>query len=375
MAFVDVPSPGYFFPAPPMAQPQNTTSVGTVSLTSAGHKIATVLRAPRSGTIRGFRFRPHVVTTGGDADCRLETVNSDGYPTGTLYNGTDSNVIKGLVSGDGQKFIYSGNFGGNATISTPGNGIAMVVENVTGSYTISHGQGTPWLLSGGIVSRFNTTGTWDRHPANFGLMIPEYVVDSVARYYDIGLWTPYDSISTYISCTSSGSFREAGNRFKMPFRCEVDAIVSHSDFTQNASGGLTLKLYDGDTLFTGGEATVEHNINSYKIASGGAPHWGTVIQPLSQRFTLEADTWYRVAAKATTTTALLQQKYEIQHADLKPATPGGVNCHLCTYNGTSWTDSDTTSYLQIGVRVVSIDIPSGGGGDAGSGSRFNRGLN
>ena len=84
-------SGGFYFPSSDVLSANVLLS--TVTIDSANESAANVLTIRKSGTINKIGFRTSTVNTGAVIDVRLETVDTAGNPSGTLYQSSSNALV------------------------------------------------------------------------------------------------------------------------------------------------------------------------------------------------------------------------------------------------------------------------------------------
>lgn len=108
-----------------------TTTATATTIDASGEYVANVFQIPRTGTITGILFHVATVTTAGSAVVSLETVNSAGQPSGTMYGGSSSVTVSiGAVG------YYLATLG-TAASATIGDFVAAKITWASGNFALA----------------------------------------------------------------------------------------------------------------------------------------------------------------------------------------------------------------------------------------------
>lgn len=169
------------------------------------------------------------------------------------------------------------------------------------------------------------------------------------------------------SVASNGAIRAAGLKFSYPVEIKIDGIYLGMVAPNGCDG--TLKLYDSD----GTTELVSIEIDNDAVAASSLMrHTGGPCAPI----TLAANTFYRLAFVAGTTTAATVYYADVNAAGLMDGLAGGQNMHWTQRDsGGVWTDT-TTRRPHFLLNISAVHDGSGGAsGDTATGSKFNGGFN
>ena len=218
----------------------NAGGGNSILLDSANESVSFIFKVPKNGNISKLGFRTTTVNTGGVVDVRLETVNSDGLPTGTLA-ASSTNLL--LTIADVQDNTFFTVTLGSAYVAATSTYLAgKVLMNATSAGSlnltraISNALATtpdfPYIVNflGGVTTRVEAAST-------------EFYIE-----YADGSTVPmkYAPASTTAEPNFSNTSNpdQRGNQFTLPFRASVcGAYVS---FNMQSGGTFDVVLYDTD---------------------------------------------------------------------------------------------------------------------------------
>lgn len=308
------------------------------TLDGAGKKYAIIMQAPKTGTIAKVGFRAGTVSSGGNVDVRIETVDpATGDPTGTLF-GTDTNATQAIAAAN---TWYSPTLTAGASV-TKGQLIAVVVVNSSGSYIISGISAVYTQENFPSGSFYNAS--WAKvtnHPA-IGL---EY--DDGSYAYAPAQWT-LSGIST-TTFNSGSTPNERGVRFTLPAKYRAIGAYCFLDF----DGDTDLILYDSDGTTPLRSVSLDKDIRASANTS-------LALVLFSSGVELAADTVFRLAAKPTSVTNIVLAEASLPSVAAMATLPGGAVWHKTTRSGGGWTE-DAQSIYMMGLIVDGIEAGGGGG--------------
>lgn len=322
-----------------------TVALGQVAtLDAADEKAAVIFQAPKTGTIDRVGFRTATVTTGETVDVRLETVDGNGNPSGTLVgaNTNGSQII--LLTDDNIFFEVTLTAGASVT---RGDWLAIVVvmpSVTTGNLQISR---TNAARLRPYVAQF-AAAAWSRS----GFEAIGSIRYNDATYGNVpGLFPVGSSLATE-SFQSGTNPDERGNKITVPFPCEIVGAWFRSN--SGTLGDFTLKLYDSGT-------TVLESIAVDGDISGSVNGVEDTIL-FDTEVTLAAGDVVRLTKLATTatTTGLVAL---VAPTGMAAALPGGGQMVYTTRNDSGGAWSDTADKVAgIGLIVSALSDGAGGSG-------------
>jgi hypothetical protein len=325
--------------------PQGSITSISSAVNATGTKFGYVFEAPATGTITGLSFRTGTVTTGTTTgvDVRLETVGTDGFPTGTLV-GTNTNLSGVAVSTSNT--WYNVTFTSGASV-TRGVRYALVIVSDTASvfavagYSTGNGvplYGLPWY------------GTYNGSAWTYASNIS--VMAGVLNYGGTYPYSPaFVPGVTQLSTTfNSGSTPDVrGLKFTLPYPAKVSGFQGYWDH----DGPATVKLYDSDGVTV--LASVDIDDADYPPTTAARQ----VRYTFSSDVTLAANTAYRIALEPDSGTSIGMGELALGNSAWYTATAYetfGAYTTAKDPSGTgSWTDSTSTVMPQLGLVITALD--------------------
>ncbi len=375
MALVDLADGSQFF-WPPMGRYQTGSGThGTLTtLDAANEKSAAVFQAPKSGNISKIHWRTGTVSvTSGplNFDVRLETLGSDGNPTGTLIDSPTNNARANQAVADTDDNTYFKTTLTSAQAVTKGDIICGVISApASGTFSVvvsGISLNTLYPSALGLPKFMNYVGTPAWASLNniqiFALEYDDGTIECPQEAY------PVKTFST-ISISTSTTPDEIGNIINVPFGCRVSGAWMCGSIPNTATFKVKLIDSDGSTIATGCEFSMD---DDYLRAKSAAIPIGVLF---SGSKVLTKNTDYRIIIEPLTTTSLTVYEMEFDSAAALNSCPGGSSVHRTERtNAGAWSQT-TTKRIQIGVMIDQIDDgTSSGGSETFTGSVLNRGLN
>lgn len=338
MAIVTVPQ----FEWPPALALDNNTPVflNSFAVNASGYKVAAILRAPKSGTIRKIGSRWATLTTPTDTDYRVETV-SGRFPTGTLY-GTNTNgtIASGSLVANAMNMATL-----TANAAVTANDLIALVAAPSGSPNMSASQMAGVRIQ--LPYQVSYNGSWAVINSGYPLWAIEY---SDGSYYTTRGMFPVSGLNTH--AFSSGSTPdEIGAKFKFPVAVRIVGGWVAVDLDNSAS----VVLYDSDG--------VTPLASSSSLTSDGRM-FTTGCSPLYFSFpssvTLQANTYYREVLQPGASNIAIYS-WDTLSAEAMDQMPGGQDWHYTSAKDPSgvgsWTDLTTRSPI-MGLLIDGIDVPA-----------------
>lgn len=348
MSMVDLPTT-LFVPKPPEPT-TNTPGFANNTISGANQKRAILLQAPKTGNIARVRIPIGTVTTGTDTDVRLETVDSTGFPSGTLVATNTNATISAASLGTGNLWFTIA-----LTSSAPVNqgDLLAVVIVPTGSPNwalrlsqLPAARGLPTFVS------YNGAA-WSNGTTNVPLASIEY--DDGTSGEIPGLIPVFNWLSSTL--TSASTPDELALRFSLPIASRVCGMWAWLTIgLSNVSFDVIFYDSDGTTVLS--SATIDGDARQ---SNSPGPYYFRLPASVS----VNANTFYRLAIKPSTSNTMTV--YSIQYSSAaQMGQYGGSNIHHSTRKSSgSWTDTTTTRMI-AGLMIDGIDIPAGGGGSPAS---------
>lgn len=339
---------------------EGTTFASLSLLNLAGNnlKVGWVFSVPHSGSIDKVGFKTNTVTVGDTLDVRLETVDTNGFPSGTLW-GTDTRNNQVVAATDDNKFF-------EVTLISP----AVVSSGNTGDYmalvialpAVPVGNMQIARASSGPATVPYCVGfftAWAKVNATTCIIGSIHYSDGVGSYANMSGYAPIDGI-TLEDYSSSTNPNERGNKITVPFGCRVIGFWLDSQIS--GAGDSQLKLYDAaDNQLA--EQTIDGNVG---LSLSG---WRFIY--LTQKVELKAGDVVRATRLALDANNTRMQGITCP-AGMIGAVPGGAYVTWTERNGGAWTDTANKQGF-IGLLIDAVDVTEAGGfvqGQWGRGGQF-----
>lgn len=310
----------------------------TFTLNADGEKAALVASSLVAKSIRYVYIRTGAVTTGGNLDVRIETVDSSGNPSGTLW-ATNTNVTLAVGSGDDDVWLKAGPLTADATLAV--GDIFAVVASLSGA-------GDMFLPS------YNDDSDTVRYP--YGLLYtssyakqgrrPVFFVEYSDGSYEPILGIPdYGSAFTTHTFNSGSTTNRVGNRYTLPWPCRTNGCWLWRGLGD--LGTITMNLYgtDGTTvLATTGAIQTDHSYGSAV---------GLQFLPFQAPATLAATGPYRLAVVPDAQNCLVYD-FAVPDVDIMNQFPLGTSLYRSVYTSGAWVDT-TTARAYMGLFLDGFD--------------------
>jgi len=230
---------------------QSYQNAQTGTLSGNTLKVATILQAPKTGTIDRVCWRTLTVTTGDTVDVRLETVGTDGHPTGTLLGTNTSGSTSVNAADDNVWFETTLTAGASVTKGD----VFAIVHSFAGSGNMQITQITPH--SGTALFQFpycdNHNGTsWSKSQQRWGCGAVRY--SDTTYPYTPGLVPVANGTASFgaHAYMSTSSPDEYGNKMTVPFGCKVAGVWLNPSGTN--AGNFEVRLYNNAGTLAGSKA-------------------------------------------------------------------------------------------------------------------------
>lgn len=334
---------GFFFPRRPHHLGSTLAYTGLL-IDSSAEKASFIVQAPKSGDIRKIGWRTSQVTTGGTITVRVDTVNSSGVPSGTLW-GTNTSGSQVVNSADDNTWFLT-TLTADATV-VKGDLLALVLTHPgdSTSYEVSYIAATE------IISAFpyivHRTGA-DTKLSGAPVLAFEY---SDGSYAVIEGSYPLKTITNDVF-NSGSSPDEVGIKITVPWKLQVTGFWTWMS-TQGASSTYDVKLYNTDgssvLLSRSGdpqkEQATDNGVRTY-LFNGVA--------------TLNSGGTYRLTLVPTSVNNVTLMNIETSTSNQMGAMDGGVDIvRTSRADAGAWTDTSTARPM-IGLTVDGIE--TGGSG-------------
>lgn len=324
-------------------------SFGTLTLDAINEKASGVFYAPDTKTISHLLWRSGTVTTGATLQIRLETVDlATGDPTGTL-KGTTSNASHVLDAAN-DNVLHE------IALTTPcavteGDLLALVVTEPgasAGNFTVNTFTDDNRYSS--YCSHF--TASWAKSASGFmgGVKYDDGTYAFIEGFYPFGSGSSLNPITFASNSTPD----ERALKWKLPYPGRLRSCWLWCD----ADGDFQMVLYNEAGSVVATSPTMDLTVR-------GANQQGLHVVPFTVPFEFAKDTFYYLAIKPTTTTALISNEFNVNSAAHMDMFDGGQNFHSATrVDAGAWTAVPTTRPF-IGLILDAFDDGTGGAGGGG----------
>lgn len=324
------------------AQTSSTPAFATATtLDASGEYVCNVFAAREAMTISHVGWMTNTVSGSPTADTRIETVGTDGIPTGTLW-ATNTNIISGTLS---------------ATTFT--------LHALTAAASIARGQifavkalynsGTNFLVRGSINNvaiknssmpyRITNTGTPTKTTLHTTFS-PWALGSSTTQFYALDKVLPLTALtSSAFSNSVAGAKR--GMRFQVPFPCRCAGLswlnsTSVGDYNAILYNDAGTELSSSSTAFEGDQSAAD---------TGGA-----AIAFFDNAVTLNPNTWYRAVVEPSSATNITVGFATLPSAAYRTAWPGNTSHHYTTFTTAGgWVDSATDQVPWMDILIDQIE--------------------
>ena len=360
MAFVSV---GAIF----LPQPLIAANTGTGILLNAADQAAWAVHSIRrsgGGSISHIHSRTGTVTTAGTNDLRIETVNSSGNPSGTLWGTTTNGAQAYTTSNTHHRTALTL----SATVAM-GDLIAVLSQSPSvsfGNLNINRAgtslpalRGFPYPGGPGLTTKIDITGT---------PFLLEYS-DGVFEYTEYVLPGACNPASLTIATGTNPD--EVGNLFTPGVTMRTTGWWMHAGVASGAN--YRMQLYESGNNTPLATATM---LAAYQTSAAARFFHGS--WDVNDGVTLTAGTAYRVAYLPTTATS--STIYRITGYNNAFFDPMGLpGAQESSRNRSATTDPDSASWTetstqraQMGIIIDAVD--DGAGGGAHPGTTFSQGV-
>jgi len=338
-------SGGFYIPNP--INDSFNASFGNILLDSANEAAGVVFKIPKTGIIDRVGFRCSTISTGAILDLRLETVDVNGNPSGTLVQ-SSSNILKSVADTDDNTYFTV--HLGSGTLVNQGDLVSFIVRmsaTSAGSLSITTQSFVP---VGGTFPYPNSFlgGAWTKGGGAGALTFSMEYDDGSSSFIDY--CAPIFGLSS-LTVTTASTPDEVGLAFAFPFPSVLRGMWVHFSPTSDTN----VNLYDADG------STV---LNTFLIGSNNRPfstNQGTQIHILSSAYDLVAANTYRIALVPNQRTivvpcAITSSNLTSQGLEGYPNVIGTSRT-----NSGAWTD-DPRQRALMGLVFSGFDNATGGSG-------------
>lgn len=342
MAFIRTPTIQF-----PLLRTATPNAVTSTSPTGAGIT-APVFEIKKSGTVTDVIL---LTSTGGisgspTVGVRLETVGTDGYPTGTLYHANGTGTSGTITTNNAHTVTLAG-----GVPVTQGDVISVPLRVASGtSFGILTMNASPFNIATDYGG-YKPAATWSKVSQPYGVFL---------KYSD-GTFEGHDAAPIYYSISNT-SFSNAeniehGNKYVFPFDVQIGGAWMH--WQNVGSGSFTVYVYEGTTLIHSESFVYEQNANIAVV-----PRYCR----FNQHITFNKDTDYRVMFRpnASSSMARRQQNF-VPGVGFEYNEFRGIITPMEKATNTGvWTDTTAAGrYQACGVLITGVQDTSGGGGATG----------
>jgi hypothetical protein len=311
--------------------------------------IAQIFQVTESGSIKGADFRVGTVFSAPNTNytVRLETVNSNGEPSGTLWA---TNTEYTLTTGLGSTGWKTGDFVAAATVSR-GDLVALVIKPETTydiNVTINQNAGSTLGYVSFPYACTKSGGVWVRQGYTMQMGL-KYSDDAYRHIPGVASWQSIDETNIRTSTTPD----EVGIKFVCPFDCSVGGVWSTAHLT--GAVGYTYKLYDAsnNVIFT----------KSFDKISSVTTARGLSQLMLNASYELtEGETYRLTVQNADASADFLVYGGTVNSSALMESQHMGGDCIWTERTDAgSWTDTNTRRAF-MGLLLDGVPDAGGGGG-------------
>lgn len=331
------------FPSLPLGY-TTTIGFGNVLLDAEGEKASMVFQAPKAGNIDRIEFLTGTVTTGGDMDVRLETVDTaNGDPTGTLAS-ANANVTVNIANTDDDTW-KSGTLTSASTVTKGQLLAAVIVAPAAANLNIRNFADSNF---GGFPYRDSFLGgAW----AKGGNPLCIAIRYSDATYATIQGVFPFNTAVG--SGFNSGSTSDERG---LSFRLSVPAKTFGWWAWLDGDGDFSVKLYNAsDTVLATNAFLFTSAVRADANATIYSGTWNTAVS-------LSKDTEYRITLLPESVTSITSQNVTVANSNLWTAVDGGFQMFRTERTDAgAWTDTHE-GRLMMGLLLESFDDGTGAGG-------------
>jgi hypothetical protein len=339
----------------------------TFTVDANGEKLAFVIPCTKTGNFKKIRFYVNVLTTSGDLDVRIETIDlTTGDPTGTLVNANLTATVTVSAVGEVEAVFTT------AAQVTIGTVIAIVMQRTTGTFAGSIAANATWgtgntVLAFGYTDQFLVAWLKDDLAPNICIEYDDAtrMVSPFFLYMSAAVTT-----DTWNDTTAGGD--RIGMRFKVPFKARLSGVGMNID----NDGDMEVLVYDTD----GATIIASTTVLDAQARESAAVHPLTFI-PFTSPPTLTPGSFYRVVIHPTTATSCVMTSHNVVTAADLDCAAGGQDFHY-TKNGTASAPTQESDWTQTLTRQPpmwlffdQLSDDAGGGGGSAADSRYyvNRG--
>lgn len=346
MALVSLPSPIYW-PGITGSFSTNISLFTTATLTSAGHYAAFIFAAREDMAITHIGCRIGTVAGSPTAEVRIETVDTSGLPSGTLW-ATNTNGTTGTITSDTnilQALTATANI-------TKGQVFCVMVKYASGTSIIVQHTSLENPSITNLPYRVVNTGTPTK--AQLVASMPTIALGSSSTtFYQVPGTLPVASLTTNAFNNTNSAKR--GLLFTPPMNCRAIGIKWHQN---NNAGNFNAVLYDSGGTELSSSSTAYDGDHALSSTSGLS------LVYFDNTVTLTAGTAYRIAIEPSSATNCNVSTIVLPSANYRGASPAGTTANYTTFATATWTDTATDTLPIMDVIIDQLDNGVGGGGSS-----------
>jgi hypothetical protein len=344
MALVSLPSP-ICWPGITGALDTSIALFTTNTLTAAGHYAAFIFAAREDMAITHVGCRIGTVAGSPTAEVRIETVDTSGLPSGTLW-ATNTNGTTGTITSDTnilQALTATANI-------TKGQVFCVMIKYASGTSIIVQHTSLNNPVASNLPYRVLNTGTPTKGQL-FDCLPTIALGSSSTTFYHVPGTLPVASLTTNAFNNTNSAKR--GLLFTPPMSCRAVGIRWHQN---NNAGNYNAVLYDsGGTELSSSSTAYD---GDHAISSVGGLSTVFFDNPV----TLTAGTTYRIAIEPSSATNCNVSTIVLPSANYRGASPAGATANYTTFATATWTDTATDTLPIMDVVIDQLDNGAGGGG-------------
>ncbi len=332
---------GTFWPVR-LGDPASIDEGSNNTLDAASEKAAAIFQIPQDGNIVGASFTTNIVSvTAGPLTftVTLETVDSNGFPTGTLFHANATVTQAIATTDDDTQFEVAW----TSFVGTGGTLVALVVAAPgSGTFDVDIARIRGYNATFPYTALF--TASWAKVSGGGGVCALKY---DDGYHYISGIFPIETNTNTTFNNGSTPD--ERGAKFQLPGPIRITGAWIRIDGDAN----FDIILYD-----SGGSVQLTH---SYTLNERSGTDRGAYDFMFDGSFELAANTVARIVIKPTSGSNITVIQWNVSAAALMDAFSGGQNFHLTTRTDAgAWTDT-TTVMPHIGIIYDGIADDAGGG--------------
>lgn len=335
-------------------------SVASPTINDDTDEVAFVVQIPKTGTLTALTFCTGTITTGESAvPVRIETVNTSGNPSGSLYTANATGTI--TIDAADDNVIKEVSING-------GTGVSVTLGDIIAVRMKRNGSGA---LNGGVFKYLSSGSAYSSLP-----LLQDYNIGGAAAWtkttaspmlaFNIGGWiAPPGCVGAATATQSSEAFQTAAERgilVNLPVSCRAVGVIAQCALA--AATSVKFTLYSDPAGTPASQATtvdIDTDIAQSVNQRG-------VMALFNAPFTLAASTNYVLAMTPQGATNLSLAYYPANASYLAASPAGSTGTWWARANGSSAFTETNTRIPLIGLIVDQVDT----GGSSGAGAWAHR---